>query len=301
MINPFKQLLIWHLNLIHLSIFGSVLGGLFGGDAPDYPSLNKILPSRTATNGLLASTSTVSGDGGKSLTSTVSPTGLGQGLIDEYGALRTSTGQQYNDFSIPEYTDERYGLLKDMMDRSDLVGANRLLESQAAVTGGIGATAGSRQFMSDMAQNQEYTRSKLLLDLMGMGEQREGNLFNRYTGALGNYSGLLSGFDNAAQRDQGAFFNLANLTNQQAQGQYQRDYADYQGDMAFWQAIGAPLDMALNTGVGNIMGGGSFFGGGSPTPSVSPIPAPSSNTGGWFMGQQYGGLPQRRSSFLGGV
>lgn len=257
-----------------MPIFGSVLGGLFGGDAPDFPTLAQLLPSSTSTSGYLANTRTAL-QGEDSLVSSMTPTAEGRKLLDDYGLMRDLTRQRWDEFSVPEYAKEQYGLIKNNMDRSDLVGANRLLEAQAALTGGIGATAGSRQSMAEMAQNQEYNRNKLLFDLYGRGEQRESDFFQRSSGALNNYANIAASFDNMAQRDQSSYFNLAKATNQQAMGQYQADYADYQGDMAFWEGIGAPLDMALGKGISNIMGGGSFFGGGgfaSPTAAVSNTP-----------------------------
>jgi len=49
--NPIKQLIMWHINFLTPKLFGSLLGGLFGGDRPDAPTLESMTAKSAGTKG----------------------------------------------------------------------------------------------------------------------------------------------------------------------------------------------------------------------------------------------------------
>ena len=258
--NLLKNFLSLHVWAAMPSIFGGILEGLFGSDIPSAPTLAQTMPSRTSSSGLLSNTSTIFNPNSKRLSNTISLTPTAQGLLSDFDARRLASEQAYQDFGIRDYADERYALMKDMLDRGDVLAGNRLMDRTAAITGGLGVTPGGRQMLSDFDQNRVYARNKVLLDLLGMGENREQNLFARSREDMGDYVGFLGGLDDQLGRDQQSYFNLAPFTQSAANVQFQQKALEAESENNFWNSLGNDITKLATKGFSNFMDTGSIFG-----------------------------------------
>jgi hypothetical protein len=258
--NPIIKLINFQRSWFTPAFFGSILGGLFGKDQPDAPSLESMIAKGNNTNGLLFNTGYSFDPNTKQGQGNVSLTGKGQGIAKDYSRMFEDAQQNYNEFGIPEYADERYGLMRDIMNRDDVMGMNRLMATQNAQGGGVGVTAGQRDTSSRFGAEQGFNRQRAILGLLNQGEQRENTLFGRIAPALNNYTNFMQGGSGQLNNDMMQYNNMSKQVGAQRQGQYQSDMQDYADSMSFWNDIGGFGDSFVGGQIGGLFGGGGQAG-----------------------------------------
>lgn len=288
--NPLKQLVDFQRSWFTPAFFGSILGSLFGDDRPEAPTLESMIAKGNNTNGLLYNTGYSFDPNTKQGQGNVNLTGAGKGIADDYSGMFNDAQDNYNSFGIPEYADERYGLMRDIMNRDDTMGMNRLMATQAAQGGGVGVTSGQRDQASRFGAEQGFNRQKAILGLLGQGEQRENTLFNRQGATGDRYANFMQGGNPQLNNDMMQYNNMSKQVGAQRQGQYQSDTQDYADSMSFWNDIGGGLDMAAGTAIGGFKGFGGGGGSNAANTAFSGISGYNPNTA---FGLQY---PQQQSS-----
>ena len=308
--NPITRLINFQRFWTSPAFFGAILGKLFGEDRPDAPTLASTMATSQGTQGLLYDTNYNFNPNTKVGSGTVGFTPQGQDIADNYQSTYDKSLSDYNDFNIRDYADERYGLMKGVLDRNENSNLNRLLEVQNAASGGVGVTSAQRDMSAKMLAEQEFNREANILNLLQSGENRENTLFGRQGSTGGLLINLLQGGTGQLNNDMTQFNNLTKSVDKARQAQYQSDTQDFADSMSFWNDIGAPLDMYAGQAIGGLGGGGGnttpFIGGSLSNPNygttgnyLARSPYASSGNllgsstyagsrgGGYFMGNQY--------------
>jgi len=230
------------------------LSSLFGGGGSDVkaPTLDQLRPNSARTDGLLYNTS-YNKDGVTNVT--LSPDG--SDIRNRFLGIADNTRDQYNEFSPVTFADERLKLMRNRLNRDDLLATNRLMATQAATGGGVGVTSGQRQQNALFAGERELNRDTNYLNLLNAGDAQQQQLFGNQNAALGNYQNFLGGGENVANRDQAGYFNQAAIMANQANQQYQADLASQEAEGSFFGKI---LGTAVNLGMAYYTGGGSLGG-----------------------------------------
>lgn len=269
------------------------LSGLFGGGKEvQAPTLDQLRPESAQTYGTLFNTSYGS-DG----TSRVNLTGTGQDVSNRYKGIADTAQQGYNEFDVNRFADERYQLMRNRLNRDDVMGTNRAMSTMNAMTGGVGATAGTRQSLSQLGAEQGLNRETNYLNLLNKGDLQQQTLFGNMNTGLTNYRNFLGAGENVANRDQAGYFNQAQIMGKQAQGQYQADLANAEAEGGFFDKI---LGTALDLGLSYATGGMSSLFSGATGMSVGGMMSDGggygnlSNTPGAF-----GYVPQQNNSLFG--
>ena len=272
-----------------MGLLSSLFGGGGGSDV-EAPSLDEMRPESAQSNGLLFNTSY-----DKEGTSSVGLTDSGQQIADEwmgiYGkgqGIADKASQKYDYFNKARFADRRYELMRNRLNRDDVMGTNRAMATMNAMTGGVGATAGTRQSLSQLAAEQGFNRESAYLNLLQQGDVKKQMLFGNMNNSLaaegamlGNYQNFLGGGENVVNRDLAGYFNQAGIMSQQAMGEYQADLANAEAEGGFFDKIlGTAVDLGLSyatggtsslfSGATGISAGNMFSGGGGSSLSNTP-------------------------------
>jgi len=301
--NPIKQLIMWHINFLTPKLFGSLLGGLFGGDRPDAPTLESMTAKSAKTQGPLWNTQFMFDPSGKTGTSTATLTGTGQDIADRYRGLADTTQSQYQDFNVQDFAGERQGMINKLLGAERMASQNRLFDRVGAMTGGLTATSGGRDLLSRGAAEQDLNATRAAMANLDSAYNRENLLFGRQAPAVSNYANFMGSGENIAGRDVGTWGAMTNVINAQRQGQYQSDTQDWADDMSFWNDIGGGLESMATMGMSNYANTGSIFGGmGGGMANSSAANTAFSGISGYNANTPFGlgyntGVPQRTSLF----
>jgi len=301
--NPIKQLIMWHINFLTPKLFGSLLGGLFGGDRPDAPTLESMTAKSAGTQGPLWNTKFMFDPSGKTGTSTATLTGTGRDIANRYKGLADTAQSQYQDYDVQDFAGERQGMINKLLGAERMASQNRLFDRVGAMTGGLTATSGGRDILSRGAAEQDLNATRAAMANLDSAYDRENLLFGRQAPAIGDYSNFMQSGEALAGRDRGTWGMLSQAIGGQRQTQYESDTQDWADDMSFWNSIGDSIEGYATAGMSNYANTGSIFGGmGGGMANSSAANTAFSGISGYNANTPFGlgyntGVPQRTSLF----